>query len=413
VDLKARALALEGLVRARMGDHETGLERARAGLSLALAENLVEPAAEAYEKVGMIHDLSAKHADAISAFTTALDFCNAHGVSERMNVCLGCLAYVLRKTGDWDRVVEICSAVIDLGDAPRNARCAALGELGLVHALRGDTKRAQSPLTDASVLAEQTGFMILRLESTWGLARLDEQTSRYESAEARCRVILDLAAATEDSQYPVPALRWATTFFATRGAEVEAAACAEALVAITDANANLEARAATAHALAEIALLNGDSARAATMFLQALELLRELELPFERAETQLRAAVALAAAGERETAIERANDAYRTARKLGARPLAAAARAHLEGLGEHVDRRRRAGDGNGEHAGLSRRELEVVRLVAVGRTNREIAVDLFVSPRTVDMHVRNILVKLGCRSRTDATRRAAELGLLA
>ena len=51
--------------------------------------------------------------------------------------------------------------------------------------------------------------------------------------------------------------------------------------------------------------------------------------------------------------------------------------------------------------------------VAAGRTNREIARELFLSSRTVDMHVRNILAKLGCRSRTEAAGRAAALGLLA
>jgi DNA-binding CsgD family transcriptional regulator len=61
---------------------------------------------------------------------------------------------------------------------------------------------------------------------------------------------------------------------------------------------------------------------------------------------------------------------------------------------------------------VSRREFGVLRLVSVGRTNREIAKALFVSPRTVDMHVSNLLMKLGCRSRTEATHRAAELGLL-
>ena len=61
---------------------------------------------------------------------------------------------------------------------------------------------------------------------------------------------------------------------------------------------------------------------------------------------------------------------------------------------------------------MTRRETEVVRLVAVGKTNKEIARELFLSPRTIDMHVQNILVKLDCRSRADATRRATELGLL-
>ena len=57
-------------------------------------------------------------------------------------------------------------------------------------------------------------------------------------------------------------------------------------------------------------------------------------------------------------------------------------------------------------------DTRFVRLVAGGSTNKEIARDLYISPRTVDMHVRNILTKLGCRSRTEATRRAAELNLL-
>jgi DNA-binding CsgD family transcriptional regulator len=414
VDLKARALGLEGLVRARMGDFEAGLDSARAGLSLALAENLIEPAAETYEKVGMVLDLGAEQGAAIDAFTTAFDFCQAHGVSGRAKVCLGCLAYVLRKTGEWDRVIEIYRDVIAAGEAPRNARCAAIGEFGLVHVLRGDTRRARAPLMEAFALAKQTGFMIMKLESACGLARLDEQQGDYESSEARCRLLLEFARESEDRQYPVPALRWATTFFAGRGAEAEAGACTEWLGTITGRSGNSEALAATAHALGEMALLNGDAEQAARHFLQALELLRELELPFERAETQLRAGVALAAAGDREAAIERLTDAHRTARKLGARPLAGRTRSELVQLGERVDQRSvRHTPGEFEHNGLSRRELEVVRLVAVGRTNREIARDLFLSPRTVDMHVRNILTKLGCRSRTDATRRAGELGLLA
>ena len=68
---------------------------------------------------------------------------------------------------------------------------------------------------------------------------------------------------------------------------------------------------------------------------------------------------------------------------------------------------------NADGAGLSRRELEVVRLLSGGATNREIAEQLVVSRRTVDMHVRNILRKLDCRSRMEAVTRAGEIGLLA
>ena len=77
-------------------------------------------------------------------------------------------------------------------------------------------------------------------------------------------------------------------------------------------------------------------------------------------------------------------------------------------MAERLGPRAEADAGGG---GLSRRELEVLRLVAVGRTNREIARDLFLSPRTVDMHVRNILRKLDCRSRVEAAARARDLGI--
>jgi DNA-binding NarL/FixJ family response regulator len=148
-------------------------------------------------------------------------------------------------------------------------------------------------------------------------------------------------------------------------------------------------------------------------FARSLDHLRELELPYQRAHAQLRAAAAFAAAGHAEAAIERLTDAYRAARKLGAQPLAALAARELERLGERAEERlgRRAA-GDLDRAGLTRRELEVLRFVAVGRTNREIARELYLSPRTVDMHVRNILAKLDCRSRAEATHRAGELGLV-
>jgi DNA-binding NarL/FixJ family response regulator len=105
--------------------------------------------------------------------------------------------------------------------------------------------------------------------------------------------------------------------------------------------------------------------------------------------------------------------AHRTARRLGARPLVERVTGSLAALGERADRRlgRRA-VAQAANGGLTRREVEVVRLVAMGHTNREIARELFLSPRTVEMHVGSILLKLDCRSRADAARRASELGLL-
>ncbi len=61
---------------------------------------------------------------------------------------------------------------------------------------------------------------------------------------------------------------------------------------------------------------------------------------------------------------------------------------------------------------MSDRELEVLRLVAAGKPNRQIADELYVSIHTVKKHVTHILDKLGAANRTEVTARARELGLL-
>jgi len=91
------------------------------------------------------------------------------------------------------------------------------------------------------------------------------------------------------------------------------------------------------------------------------------------------------------------------AQRLGASPLAA----------QIADLIRRAGsDGDADDPGLTSRELEVLRLVATGQSNREIAAALVISPKTASVHVSNILAKLGAATRTEAAVKAHELGLL-
>lgn len=97
---------------------------------------------------------------------------------------------------------------------------------------------------------------------------------------------------------------------------------------------------------------------------------------------------------------------------LGAEPLARLVRTELRGLGvRHIPRGPLAAT-RGNPAGLTERQLQVMRLLAEGLTNSEIAARLVVSVRTVDNHVRAVLDKLDAPTRRHAAVRAAELGLL-
>ena len=417
-DLAARALGLEGQVLARSGRAEEGLEAARSGLSLALAEQHTAAAAECYDRFGMVLAEAADYADALDAFAEATEFCEANGETARRRGCLSCVAWLTLKTGEWERSMEVSRELLADPDASRGTEMVARWLLGTVDVLRGETKRGRGLLQQALADAEQTASLEGVLEVSTALARADEDDGERDAALAGCRRVLELALGSEnrDPAPPgnaAPTVRWAASLFAGGGDREGAGACAEFLAQVAASSSHRDTLAALSHALGELALLDGEPESAARHFTQALELLRELGVPFDRAETQLRAGAALAAAGERELAVERLVDAYRTARKLRARPLARRVAEELQTMGEPVEERlgRRAA-ALVERGGLSRRELEVMRLVSVGRTNREIARELFLSPRTVDMHVRNILTKLGCRSRTEATRRAAELDLI-
>jgi predicted ATPase/DNA-binding NarL/FixJ family response regulator len=413
IELRARALSLEGQIRAKLGDTERGVELAREGLALALAENLTEPAAEAYYRLASALQAAADYPEALDAYAAASDFCQQQGIAGMGEVCFSCLAPVMVRTGEWDRAVEVCRAILDAGDAPANARMVAAAELGIVYVLRGETRRTRRLLSDSLGFARRNQRFGLEVEAAHGLARANALEGRADDALRDARDLIDRIADREERHYSVSALRWTTTLFARQGLKADVARSTELLSQTAGALGTAEAVAGLGHALGELALVDGDAAGATQQFTHALDLLGDLSVPYERAETELRAAIALTAAGERGLAIERLTAVYRAARRLRARPLATAAAEELARLGERIERRlgRRAA-GQLEHAGLSRRELEVLRLVSVGRTNREIARELFLSPRTIDMHVRNVLTKLGCRSRTEATRRAVELGLL-
>jgi DNA-binding CsgD family transcriptional regulator len=409
LDLRMRALGLEGLARAKHGDYAGGLEIVRGGLALALEHELTGVAAELYQRLSVTLYDSADYRRAQDALDTALQLCRASPDAGTEVACVSCMAYVLRERGDWSRAAEMSREMIAAG----NAVFVAEGLLGAIHAYQGRISSARRLLVSSRGVAARLGHYNMTVDTTAALARVAAAEGDDDGARERCHDILARFEESDDHHYAVGALRWGAAFHARCGDGAAAHACAAALTRIVSQTGHADALAALGHALAEAALLDGDPGAAADQLTRAVELHRGLDMPFERAQIELRAGVAVAAAGERELGLEHLSDAYRTARKLGARPLAAEAAREVAALGESVVERlgrRAAGDADG--SGLSRREREVVRLLALGRTNREIAQELFLSPRTVDMHVRNILRKLDCRSRVEAAGLARELGIV-
>ncbi len=130
---------------------------------------------------------------------------------------------------------------------------------------------------------------------------------------------------------------------------------------------------------------------------------------YEIARSQWQLAEALAGAGRRDDATEQWSLAAHTADKLQARPLRRALddlarRARIGTAVKHAD--------GAVLAALTSREREVLRLIAAGRSNREIASVLFIAPKTASVHVSNILGKLGAASRTEAAAIAHREGLV-
>jgi len=121
---------------------------------------------------------------------------------------------------------------------------------------------------------------------------------------------------------------------------------------------------------------------------------------YETARARWRLAEALAEAGDRDSASEVWALASKVADELRAAPLQTA----LADLGRRarIGGTARGSGARGPLAGLTDREREVLRLLATGTSNKEIGVELFISPKTVSVHVSNILAKLGAASRTEA-----------
>jgi DNA-binding CsgD family transcriptional regulator len=405
-DLLLRIDGLHGNVLARMGRTREGIAAVRAALDAALAQALTGPAAELHQRLADSLEHAGEYHTAIATYAAGYEFCQAHGEQAAGQLCRACVTAVLFVAGHWDRALEVCTAAAGAEGALAHARAVGTGIGGLIHAFRGSAATARRELLATTSLAARIELTPMELLSAWGLCVLDDAAGGQAEAAARARRILTRWEETGERHYSIAILQWSSTLFAESGDPAGARACAAALARIAEATAQPEALAALAHALGETAHLDGQPGAAAQELLRAAESFGALGLPLASALAQRRAAAALAGAGEAARAADQLRSAHKIFSRLGANLAAGQCAAGLAALG-----RKPPGRARGRPPGaLSRREREVMELVAQGLTSRDIGGFLFLSPRTVEMHVQNSLEKLGCRTRAEAVRRLAELG---
>ena len=402
-DLRARALGLEGVARAKRGEFEAGLETVRAGLALALAHDLTAVAAELYQRLALVLYGSADYRRAEEALDTALGLCRLDGDTGTETACVTCLIYVLRERGEWPRAAEVSRELLAAGSAVWVVE----GILGVIHAFQGKFGSARRMLVSSLATSTSVGHYHMAIDTTAGLAYLAAAEGADDEAAEHCRALLERWELSEDHHYSIWGLHWAAGFMARRGDRAGAHVCAEALTRIAST---------TGHPYALAALARRDRRDRAARRRHR-----------RRPPSSSRAPSRSTAASTSRSSAPRSSCAPASPWRppATARPRWSACAAPTARRASSAPARWRprpptrsprwaspSAAARRDESGLTRRELEVVRLIAVGRTNRDVAQELFLSPRTVDMHVRHILRKLDCQSRVEAAHRAHELGLV-
>jgi DNA-binding CsgD family transcriptional regulator len=297
--------------------------------------------------------------------------------------CLVYRAEIMRLHGDWpDAMEEAQWARERLSGHP--AVGMVFYQEGELHRLRGEFAEAEEAYRQANQWGHspQPGLAELRLaqgEVAAAAAAIRRVVCEAQDRVARSRVLaacVEIGLAVDD----VGAARSAADELSHIAAELD-----------TPLSKAVAARAAGAVLLAQ-----GDARTACETLRRAWTAWRELDAPYEAARVRVLVALACRALGDEDTAGMELDAARVVFERLGAAPELA-----------RVDSLIRRAT-SGEPHGLTPRELQVLRLVAAGRTNKAIAAELVLSERTVDRHVSNIFTKLGVSSRAAATAHAYE-----
>jgi DNA-binding NarL/FixJ family response regulator len=255
---------------------------------------------------------------------------------------------------------------------------------GEVHRLQGEFVAAEEAYREASRLGwePQPGLALLRL--TEG------------NADAATAAIRRALSETVERMARANVLPAYVEIMLAAGDLEEASSATRELEVIADNQKSEVLGALLARARGAVALAEGDAATALVALRNAANVWQELQAPYEAARVRVLIGLACRALGDEDTAVMELETARGVFERLGAAPDLARVASLLGRSASH------------ESHGLTARELQVLRLVAAGGTNRSIAAELVLSERTIERHVSNIFTKLRVSSRAAATAFAYE-----
>ncbi|HEY1169547.1 MAG TPA: BREX system ATP-binding domain-containing protein [Candidatus Limnocylindrales bacterium] len=384
-ELAAMVAVLEGRVA-------EGLDGISAAGQAARERGFEELGIVAYRDVAVMAARVMEYRRATDWIADGLRYADAIEQSHCRHVIGATSALVAWAGGDWgDAAATARQAIADQGS--RRAVTTARWVVGYVALGRGDFQTAETELTDALLVGEESGAVNLILPPLWGLAEAALLADRPDEAAARCHDALERARATGERALLVPfvvtGIRAEQAAGRPAAAEAWLAACAEHLSAMP-----VVARPALEHAKGLVALAAGATGVARHELEAAVGGWDERGRIWEATWARLDLANCLTRLNRFTEAAGLAVEARAVASRLDSRPLADRADVLQRMAHGHVSV-------DEPWRPLTAREFAVARLIADGLTNGEIATELSIASRTASSHVEHILAKLGASRRTE------------